>query len=261
MKTALTIAGSDSCGGAGVQADLKTFAAFGVYGASAITAVTAQNTAGVSAVHILPADIVLAQIESVAGDLSVHAVKTGMLATAAIVEAVAAAIDALDLPHVVVDPVMVATSGDRLLSSDAVDVMRTELLPRASVVTPNKMEAEVLAGCSIDSAATAREAAVRIHALGPGAVIVTGGHFEGMEVIDLLYDGREWVEIRGPRIASPNTHGSGCTYAAAVAANLALGHPLAEAARQSQRFVAEAIKRGIRIGRHHGTLDQFWRVY
>jgi hydroxymethylpyrimidine/phosphomethylpyrimidine kinase len=258
MKTALTIAGSDSGGGAGIQADLKTFAAHGVYGTSAITAVTAQNTIGVSGVVALSTDIITLQIEAVAGDIGVDAVKTGMLATAAIVEAVAAAIDTLELPSVVVDPVMIAKSGDRLVEDDAVAAIKAELLRRAFVVTPNIPEAEVLAGMTIASLADAREAARRILALGPGAVIVKGGHLDGPEVIDLLYDGREFHEFRGPRVESRHTHGTGCTFSAAIAANLALGHSLREAVERSKHYVARAIRRGLAIGHGHGPLDHFW---
>src|SRR5579872_3641573 len=176
MRTALTIAGSDSSAGAGIQADLKTFAAFGVWGTSAITAVTAQNTQGVEAVLALPADVVTAQIEAVAGDIALHATKIGMLATAAIVEAVVAAIDELELPLVVVDPVLVSTSGERLLDDDGLRALSTELLRRARVVTPNIPEAEVLSGRRIQSMDDAREAAKRIHDMGAAAVIITGGH-------------------------------------------------------------------------------------
>src|SRR5512133_4174598 len=188
MKTALTIAGSDSGGGAGIQADLKTFAAHGVYGTSAIAAVTAQNTIGVTCFMALPGDLIIAQMEAVASDIGVDATKTGMLANAAIVEAVAAAIDDLELPRIVVDPVMIAKSGDRLLEDEAVSAIRTELLRRAFVVTPNAPEAEVLAGIPVRSLSEAREAARRIHKLGPSAVIVKGGHLETNYVVDLLFD-------------------------------------------------------------------------
>src|SRR5512138_2271265 len=206
MRKALTIAGSDSGGGAGIQADLKTIAAHGVYGTCAITAVTAQNTLGVTAVAALPADMITAQIEAVASDIGVHAVKTGMLANAAIVEAVAAAIDTLDLPNVVVDPVMIAKGGDRLLEEEAVAAIKSELLRRALVVTPNAPEAEVLAEMRIDSMEAARKAAVRSRGLGATAVVVKGGHLPGAEAIDLLFDGHQIVELRGPRIETRNTH-------------------------------------------------------
>src|SRR5262245_7242790 len=224
VRAALTIAGSDSSGGAGLQADLKTFAALGVYGTSAITAVTAQNTLGITAAEAMAADLVVAQIEAVAGDIELHATKTGMLGSAAIVEAVAAAIRELDLPLVVVDPVMRAKSGDCLLDEDALQAMRTELLPRALVVTPNMPEAEILSGHAIRSLHDAREAAARIHALGPSAVIVKGGHSTGPELSDLLFDGEHFHEFPASRIETGNTHGTGCTFASALAAYLALGH-------------------------------------
>jgi hydroxymethylpyrimidine/phosphomethylpyrimidine kinase len=258
MHTALTIAGSDSGGGAGIQADLKTFAAHGVYGTSAITAVTAQNTIGVTGIVALPPAIITAQIEAVAGDIGADAVKTGMLANAAIVQAVAAAIDSLRLPFVVVDPVMIAKSGDRLLDDDAVEAMKSDLVGRAFVITPNIPEAEVLAGMTIASPADAREAARRIRALGPGAVIVKGGHLGGTEVVDLVYDGREFLELRGPRIESRHTHGTGCTFSAAIAANLSLGRSLREAAERAKQYVSHAILHGPAIGHGHGPLDHFW---
>ena len=249
MRTALTIAGSDSSGGAGIQADLKTFAAFGLYGASAITAVTAQSTKGIeAAVAPLSADLVTAQIEAVAGDLTIHATKIGMLANAAIVEAVAAAIAELDLPLVVVDPVLVSSSGERLLDEDGVRALCAELLPRARVVTPNIPEAEALSGRRIPSLDDAREAARRIHDMGAAAVIITGGHGrwdldEGSRphVIDLLFDGRKFHEFRVPRVDSRHTHGTGCTFASAVAAGLALGRELPDAAARAQQYVAGAI--------------------
>jgi hydroxymethylpyrimidine/phosphomethylpyrimidine kinase len=260
MRAALTIAGSDSGGGAGIQADLKTFAALGVYGTSAITAVTAQNTMGVTAVTALPADFVTEQIEAVAGDIQLHATKTGMLATAAIVEAVAAAIEELDLPMVVVDPVLLAKSGDRLLDEDGVRALCAELLPRALVVTPNIPEAEALSGRRITSLADARESAKRIHGMGAAAIVVKGGHGEGEEVVDLLFDGKQFTEFRTPRIHTRNTHGTGCTFASAIAANLASGHALIEATARAQTYVAGAIRHGLAIGKGHGPLNHFWQL-
>lgn len=258
MKTALTIAGSDSGAGAGIQADLKTFAAWGVYGTSAITAVTAQNTLGVMAIHPLPTDIVTAQIEAVMADIGADAAKTGMLATAAIVEAVAAAAEALEIPLLVVDPVMVATSGDSLLEPDGVAAMRAGLLPRAFVVTPNVPEAALLANMTIHTLADAHEAARRIHALGPHAVILKGGHLPGDEVVDLLYDGHEIIELTARRVPTDRTHGTGCTFSAALAAHLALGRSLPDAFSEAKRYVTEAIQAGLPIGRSHGPLDHFW---
>lgn len=258
IRTALTIAGSDSSGGAGIQADLKTFAALGVYGTSAIAAITAQNTLGVVAIEAVSSELVTAQIEAVAGDIHIHATKTGMLATTAIVEAVAAAIRELQLPNVVVDPVMLATGGERLLEEDGIRAMRAELLPRARVVTPNIPEAEVLGGRPICSLDDAREAARRIHGLGPTAVVVKGGHATGDTIVDVLFDGHGFVEFPTPRIASRNTHGTGCTFASAIAACLALGYSVTDATGRAQAYVAGAIREGLSIGHGHGPLDHFW---
>jgi hydroxymethylpyrimidine/phosphomethylpyrimidine kinase len=276
MRTALTIAGSDSSGGAGIQADLKTFAAFGFYGASAITAITAQSTRGIEATLPLPADLVTAQIEAVAGDLELHATKIGMLANAAIAEAVAAAIAELDLPLVVVDPVLVSSSGERLLDEDGVRVLCTELLPLARVVTPNIPEAEALSGRRIHSMDDAYEAARRIQDMGATAVIITGGH--GFtppdalrashvvprtphlgEVIDVLLEGDAFFDFRAPRVESRHTHGTGCTYASAVAAGLALGMSLPDAASRAQQYVAGAIRHAPQLGHGRGPLDHFWQ--
>jgi len=264
MRTALTIAGSDPGGGAGIQADLKTFAAFGVYGASVVAAVTVQNTLGVDRVAPLEADLVTAQIESIAGDLTVHATKTGMLATAAIVEAVTAAIDELDLPLVVVDPVLMSASGVPLLDADGVRALSAELLPRARVVTPNVPEAEALSGRRIQSLDDARDAARRIHDLGPRAVVITGGHAQARrgaaeaEVVDLLLEDDEFQEFRVVRVDAGATHGTGCTFASAVAAGLALGRTLADAVERAQLYVAGALEHRIVVGRGRAVLDHFW---
>jgi hydroxymethylpyrimidine/phosphomethylpyrimidine kinase len=261
MKTALTIAGSDSGGGAGIQADLKTFATHGIYGTSAITALTAQNTLGVMAIHAVPAEFVTAQIEAVAEDIGCDAVKTGMLATAAIVEVVAAAVEGLELPNLVVDPVMVAKGGDRLLADDAVHAVRTALLRLARVVTPNIPEAEVLAEMPIRSIADMREAARRILRFGPAAVIVKGGHLAGDTITDLIVDGTDAIEISGPRIEGRHTHGTGCTLAAAIAARLALGESLEQATRGAREYVAGAMRHGIDLGAGHQPLNHFWRTH
>ena len=257
MKTVLTIAGSDSSGGAGIQADLKTFAAHGVYGTSAITALTAQNTRGVNGIHLVPAEFVIAQIEAVAEDIGCDAVKTGMLGTAAIVEAVAAAIEELDLPNLVVDPVMVAKGGDPLLAPDAVQAMKSVLFRLARVVTPNVPEAEALTDIHIDSVARMRDAAQAILGFGPAAVIVKGGHLDGDTVTDLLADKNGVIELTGLRLSVPFTHGTGCTFASAIAAHLALGAPLGEAARAAKRYVAEAMARGSDVGQGHKPLGHF----
>jgi hydroxymethylpyrimidine/phosphomethylpyrimidine kinase len=259
MRTALTIAGSDSGGGAGIQADLKTFAAHGVFGTSAITAVTAQNTLGVTAWQALPADLVIAQMEAVAGDIGVDAVKTGMLATPAIVEAVAATIRALDLPEVVVDPVMIAKGGDRLLEEAAVTAIRAELLPCARVVTPNLPEAEVLAGMPIENLEDMREAGRRILDMGPRVVLVKGGHREGDEVVDVVCAADRIYELRSPRLRTRHTHGTGCTLASAIAANLARGLSMDEAIAQARTYLVGAIEHAPGLGAGHGPLGHFWR--
>ena len=266
MAIALTIAGSDSGGGAGIQADLKTFAAAGVYGTSAVTAITAQNTLGVTAWEPVSTDLVIAQIEALAGDLPPDAVKTGMLATAAIVEAVAATIEALDLPQLVVDPVMIAKGGDRLLHQDAVAAIKAHLLKLAEVVTPNIPEAEALSGVSIASEKDMFEAAIRIRQLGPRVVIVKGGHLDpaatGGDVVDLvLYGGDEVFTVRGPRIETRHTHGTGCTFASAIAAQLALGQAIEEAVRWARAYLEGAIRQAPQLGAGHGPLNHFWRVY
>jgi hydroxymethylpyrimidine/phosphomethylpyrimidine kinase len=261
MRIALTIAGSDSGGGAGIQADLKTFAAHRVYGTSAITAVTAQNTLGVTTWEAVTADLVTAQIEAVEGDIGVDAVKTGMLPNAAIVEAVSAAIESLDLGNVVVDPVMVAKGGDRLLDDEAIGAIRTELLKHATIVTPNIPEAEVLAEMTISTADDMRAAARRILAHGSRVVVVKGGHAQGPESVDLVVTGGGEFELRGPRLPGRHTHGTGCTFAAAIAANLALGHPVDQALRSAREYVEGAIRHAPGIGRGHGPLNHFWRLY
>ena len=260
MRTALTIAGSDSGAGAGIQADLKTFAAHGVYGTSAITAVTAQNTLGVTCFEALSADLVTAQMEAVVSDIGVHAAKTGMLANAAIVEAVAAAVQELEIPLLVVDPVMIAKSGDRLVDEEAIGMMRSELMRQAFVVTPNIPEAETLAGIRVVSDRDRQEAARRILKLGASAVIIKGGHFNAPDILDLLYDGHRFEEFRAPRIAGGNTHGTGCTFAASLASHLALGRSLKEAVPLAQEYVAGGIRHGLEIGKGHGPLHHFWRL-
>jgi hydroxymethylpyrimidine/phosphomethylpyrimidine kinase len=258
MRTALTIAGSDSGGGAGIQADLKTFAAFGVFGTSAVTALTAQNTVSVSGVHLVPPAFVAQQIEAVVSDIGCDAVKTGMLATAEIVDIVAAAIVRHALPNVVVDPVMVAKSGDHLLAPDAVDAVRARLLPLARVVTPNIPEAEVLAGSTIRTLEHAVAAGRAILALGARTVVVKGGHLDRGEIVDVLIEGDRVVHIVGPRITRRNTHGTGCTFAAATAARLALGDDVEAAVRAAQAYVREAMQAGVPLGRGHRPLDHQW---
>lgn len=260
MAVALTIAGSDSGGGAGIQADLKTFAAHGVYGTSAITAVTAQNTLGVAGFEAIGAEFVTAQIEAVMSDIGADAAKTGMLADASIVEAVAAAVAALEIPLLVVDPVMVAKSGDHLLHPDAVLALKGSLLPRAFVVTPNIPEAEVLAGMRVRTDEDCREAARRIHRLGAAHVIIKGGHLGTPDLVDLLFDGAVFREFRGPRVPGRHTHGTGCTFAAAITANLALKRSLPEAVERAREYVAGAMRHGIDVGGGHQPLNHFWAL-
>jgi hydroxymethylpyrimidine/phosphomethylpyrimidine kinase len=261
MHTALTIAGSDSGGGAGIQADLKTFAAHRVFGTCAVTAITAQNTLGVTMWRAVPTDLVTAQIQAIAGDIGVDAVKVGMLASAAIVEAVAAAIAEFDLPHVVVDPVMVSKGGDRLLEKDAVAALRTELLPRAHIVTPNVPEAEVLSGLTIRSVDDMRAAGERVLKLGPRVVLVKGGHLDGPESVDVACAAHGSFELRGPRIATRHTHGTGCTLSSAIAANLALGLDDRTALSRARDYLDGAIRHAPGIGQGHGPLGHFWQLY
>jgi len=259
---ALTIAGSDSSGGAGIQADLKTFAAFGVYGASAVTALTAQNTRGVRGVHSVPADFVAAQIDAVLDDLTVAAVKTGMLATAEIVRAVADLAAAGRLPNLVVDPVMVASSGDRLLEPRAERLYVDALLPHVYVFTPNIGEAEVLLGTSIRTAADQHEAARALGALGPAVVVVKGGHpvpASTAAASDVIWNGQTTYELRAARVDTPNNHGTGCTFASATAAALAGGADVRVALEQAKEYVTQAIRGGAtwQLGGGHGPLDHF----
>ena len=257
--TVLTVAGSDSSGGAGIQADLKTFAAHDVYGVSAITAVTAQNTLGVTSLDTVACPLVQAQITAVFEDFDIKAIKTGMLANAAIIDVVCSSLEAHPTPPVVVDPVMISTSGDRLLDNDAVKLIRTRLLEHARVVTPNRTEAEVLADLSIESLDDARRATSLIRAQGAAAVVITGGHFEGNQIVDLLDDDGTVVEFRGPRIESRSTHGTGCSFAASVAAELARNTSLFEAVEKAKRYVEGAIRHAQTLGHGQGPINHFWR--
>jgi hydroxymethylpyrimidine/phosphomethylpyrimidine kinase len=256
---ALTIAGSDSGGGAGIQADLKTFAALGVHGTSAVTAVTAQNTLGVSDYVELPAGIVRAQIDDVISDLEPAAAKTGMLASPEIIETVAGAVEAHGIVPLVVDPVMVAKGGARLLREDAIETLRTRLLPLAAIITPNLPEAEVLLGRAIATRAERERAAVDLVALGCRAAVVKGGHAEG-DADDVLFDGAELSWLRGQRIATPNTHGSGCAFSAAIAAGLARGLPMREALGEAKVFITGAIREALDVGHGHGPVNPLWQV-
>lgn len=263
MKTpiALTIAGSDSSGGAGIQADLKTFSALGVYGAAVITALTAQNTKGITAIHPVPADFVAAQIDAVLSDLDVGAVKIGMLANAAIVEAVGAGLENQRVRNVVLDPILAASTGADLLRADAIGALR-QLVRKARLFTPNLFEAATLLEVPMaQDEDEMRAQATRLSALGAGAVLIKGGHAGGTESVDLLVEGDNCVRFAAPRVATKNTHGTGCTLAAAVVAGLAKGLPLEEAVGEAKAYVSSAIAAADRlsIGSGHGPLHHFFK--
>jgi hydroxymethylpyrimidine/phosphomethylpyrimidine kinase len=252
---ALTIAGSDSGGGAGIQADLKTFAALGVHGTSAITAITAQNTLGVTEVLELPPSLVRKQIDAVMVDIGAQAAKTGMLSSAAIIETVSRAIAEHGIGNLVVDPVMVAKGGARLLRDDAAGALRTLLLPLAAVITPNLPEVAVLLGRPVRTLDERRQAARDLVALGARAAVVKGGHADGDDSTDLYFDGVEMVELPARRIATGNTHGSGCVFSAAIAAGLARGSEPLEAVRHAKLFITQAIERSLELGHGHGPVN------
>jgi len=256
----MTIAGSDSIAGAGIQADLKTFAAFGIYGTSTITAVTAQNTRGVRDVYNLPPAHVRMQIDTIAADIEIAAIKTGMLADLGIVAAVAQSLRDLRVRHLVVDPVMASGDSGRrtLLSSEGVKVLRSELLPLADVVTPNVAEAGVLAGMTVDSVETAREAARKILDLGPSAVIVKGGHLVGNQAIDVFVSRNGHAEFTAVRSNYTDVHGTGCTFASAIAAGLALGETTQSAIARAKTYVTGAIEHSIQLSDGARLLDHFW---
>jgi hydroxymethylpyrimidine/phosphomethylpyrimidine kinase len=259
MIRALTIAGSDSGGGAGIQADLKTFAAHGVFGTSALTALTAQNTLGVQGVYEIPPAFVASQIDSIVSDIGADATKIGMIANAAIIEAVAAKVREHGLFPLVIDPVMYAKGGASLLRDEARETLIRVLLPLATLLTPNVPEAEALAGFAIGNAEDARKAARAILRMGPKAVVVKGGHFESEDSEDLLYDGEDFVTFPARRIASKNTHGTGCTFASAIAARLALGDNLREAVAGAKDYVTRLIAASVDLGLGggHGPLNHF----
>jgi hydroxymethylpyrimidine/phosphomethylpyrimidine kinase len=257
IPRALTIAGSDSGGGAGIQADLKTFAALRVYGLSALTAITAQNTQGVHAVQDLPPELISAQIDAVLEDIGADVAKTGMLSSPAIIEVVARCVSRWNL-RLVVDPVMVAKSGDPLLQPEAVTTLSTALLPLAEVVTPNLYEAEVLTGQRIETLDDMRTAAQAIYALGPRHVVVKGGH-RAADPVDVYFDGERFVELRGERISTPHTHGTGCTFSAAIAAFIARGLPVDAAVAGAKNYITEAIRHAPGLGNGHGPIEHFWR--
>jgi hydroxymethylpyrimidine/phosphomethylpyrimidine kinase len=260
IPIAVTIAGSDSGGGAGIQADLKTFSALGVYGASVVTALTAQNTRGVSAIHDVPPEFIAAQMDAVFSDLDVRAVKIGMLSQAAIIKTVAQRLAHWKSPNIVLDPVMVATSGDRLLNQDAIEVLKRVLIPRALVITPNLPEAAAL----LDEAMARNDNEMRgqgerLLALGARAVLIKGGHGEGAESVDLLIEAKSVTRLVAGRVATRNTHGTGCTLSSAVAAGLAKGLDLATAVREAKAFVSAAIlaSQRLSVGGGHGPVHHF----
>ncbi|HEY9286712.1 MAG TPA: bifunctional hydroxymethylpyrimidine kinase/phosphomethylpyrimidine kinase [Candidatus Dormibacteraeota bacterium] len=257
LPVALTIAGSDSGGGAGIQADLKTYSALGVYGVTVITAITAQNTVGVRAVREVEPDIIRAQLDALAEDFSVGALKTGMLASSSIIGVVAEGIRRHRLEPLVVDPVMVAKSGDRLLRPDAVEELRRQLLPLARVVTPNIPEAEVLSGITIQSLEDRTLAARAILALGAQAVVIKGGHTPDDPVVDLLVDQAGAATFTAPRVTTNQTHGTGCTFSAAIAAGLARGLSLSAAVGEARDYLSRALREAPGLGQGHGPLQHF----
>jgi len=257
-RRALTIAGSDSGGGAGIQADLKTFSALGVYGMTAITAVTVQNTKGVSGYEELSPQTVGDQIRAVVTDIGVDAAKTGMLASAAIVDAVAEAVAGTGVPNLVVDPVFMSKHGHALLAEDAVEALRSRILPLATLVTPNLPEASGLAGFPVHTADDMDKAGQVILGFGPMAVLVKGGHLAGDRSDDLFLDGERVMWVEGERIDTPNTHGTGCVLSAAIAAHLARGDDLLTAVRKGKAFVTEAIRRALPLGQGIGPVDPLW---
>ncbi len=260
IRKVLTIAGSDSGAGAGIQADLKTFAALGVYGTSAITAITAQNTVGVRQVLALRPKLVAAQIDAIIDDIGADALKTGMLANEAIIDIVVKKIREHRLKNVVVDPVMVATSGDLLIKKNAVDTLRSKLIPLAAVVTPNIPEAEELTGMKLQTSVETREAARQIIKMGAKTVIIKGGHLKG-PAMDLFYDGKKYLALNAPRIRTKNTHGTGCTFSAAIAAHLAKGEKIESAVALAKKFITRAIQLSFSIGAGHSPVHHFYRYW
>ncbi len=257
----LVIAGSDSGGGAGIQADIKAIAAMGGYAMTAVTAITVQNTLGVTGIHPIPDEMVGAQMRSVLGDIGADAVKTGMLASAPLIDLVAEVLNAegAGLP-LILDPVMIATSGDRLIGSDAETALREKLLPRATLVTPNTLEAQHLTGIEIEDLHTQIEAARALVAAGAGAALVKGGHMKGETLSDVLVSSRGLEIMERPRIHTRHTHGTGCTLASAISARIALGHSLPEAVESAGDYLHEAIKRAPGFGEGHGPVDHFWML-
>ncbi|MDI3542925.1 MAG: hydroxymethylpyrimidine/phosphomethylpyrimidine kinase [Candidatus Atribacteria bacterium] len=255
MKRALTIAGSDSGGGAGIQADLKTFCAFGVYGMSSITSITAQNTKGVEAIFDLPPSLVAKQIECVVSDIGVDAAKTGMLSNSSIIEVVVQEIKKFNIEKLVVDPVMVSKSGALLLQRDAVDTLVERLFPLSFLITPNLPEASFLVGEDIKNVSDMERACISLKKWGPRYILLKGGHLSGEEIVDILFDGEKFTLFPAPRIATKNTHGTGCTYSAAICALLALGYSITEAVKVAREYMSKVIAHSLNLGEGFGPVN------
>ncbi len=260
MKNLLTIAGSDSCGGAGIQADIKTFSALGTYGMSVITAVTAQNTTGVLAVSEMDIDIIKKQIDCLYDDIEIHGVKIGMVSSIEIIEAIAESLKRNHAKNIILDPVMVSKSGCHLLRQESIDALIKLLFPLALVVTPNLFEAEVITGDKIETIEQMENAAVKIHKLGAQNVIVKGGHLSG-DAVDILYDGVTFTPIKGTRISTKNTHGTGCTFSSAIAAFIAKGNSIQDAALKAKKYINGAIESSIELGHGVGPTNHFYDLY
>ena len=260
MKNVVTIAGSDSCGGAGIQADLKTFSALGTYGMSVITAITAQNTMGVLMVRDLDAEIVREQIKALFDDIEIHAVKIGMVSNIHIIDTIGDCLKNYDTHPIILDPVMVSKSGCHLLRPESKDKLIDVLFPLADVVTPNLYEAEVITGTKIETIKEMEQAAVRIHQLGARYVVVKGGHLSG-DAVDVLFNGKDFIHMKGKRIHTRNTHGTGCTFSSAITAYLARGYSITEAVYQAKEYISGAIEHSLDIGHGVGPTHHFYDLY
>jgi len=258
MKTVLTIAGSDSSGGAGIQADLKTFTAFGVFGMSVITALTAQNTLGVQGIYDIPEGFIKKQLDSIFTDMGASAVKIGMLSSIKTIHTVAEKMREYEVRNIILDPVMVAKSGDLLLEKNAVDALTVELFPLALIVTPNLPEAKVLTGIEVTDVTTMETAAEHILRLGPQNVLIKGGHLSG-KAVDVFFDGKKFTRFESAHIETQNTHGTGCTLSSAIAAGIALGKPLIEAVSNAKEYITEAIRYSLSIGKGYGPLNHMYK--
>ena len=260
IPVSLTIAGSDSGGGAGIQADLKTFSALGTFGCSVITAVTAQNTTGVYGIHEIPLDIIESQIDAVLNDLNPNVIKTGMLASIEVIKLISEKIKSSKTKNIVVDPVMIAKGGDKLIQDNAIGHLISELLPLSTVVTPNIPEAEVLSHMSISNTQDIESAAKIIHKMGPDFVVIKGGHSNDSKSNDIIFDGQKFTTLEANRILTTNTHGTGCTYASAIAAGLAKNYSVEKSVKEAKNYVTEAIKNEPGLGNGHGPLNHFFML-